>query len=136
MADTETTLDGLVDALEKAQERADALKQVIDSVRQEITARLREQGVTSTTTEAGRKITIVTGQTTSWDMDLIKDILIPLDLWDRVRVVTEVVDEGALERLVDQGAIAPDRLQPAMTVREKRPYPRITDTNHRRNARD
>jgi hypothetical protein len=125
----EPTLDDIATALDITLERIATLQEVADGFKNELVRRLTEQGVSSTTTTSGRKITVVRGQTTAWDTEVLKDILTPLGLWEQARIVTEVVDERALERLLDQGQLQQEALQPAMTVKERRPYPKITN-NH------
>jgi hypothetical protein len=114
-------IDGLEDVISKQRAACDDLKA-------HLLARLEAQGVTSTVTEEGRRITIVRSQTTSWDTEILKDILAPLGLWERVRVIREDVDDRALERLVDGGELSLDRLQSALSVNQRKAYPKITKT--------
>lgn len=122
----ELSLDELAHRIGELEQRIAHQRGACDALKAHLLERLEAQGVTSTVTEEGRRITVVRSQTTSWDTDILKDILVPLGLWERVRVIREDVDDRALERLVDGGDLSLDRLQPALSVNQRKAYPKIT----------
>jgi len=119
-------LDDLVQDLIKAERAFAEQKQLVDDLKQQVVAAMEEVGVASTVTAAGHRVTVVRGAVSHWDTEILKDILAPLGLWERARVLREAVDEPAIERMVDQNELTLEQLQPALEVRERRAYPKIT----------
>lgn len=119
-------LDDLVQDLIKAERVFAEQKQLVDDLKQQVVAAMEEVGAASTVTAAGHRVTVVRGTVSHWDTEILKDILAPLGLWERARVLRETVDEPAIERMVDQNELTLEQLQPALEVRERRAYPKIT----------
>jgi hypothetical protein len=124
-------LDQLCDALEEFERQKMAAETAIQNAKQAIQSQMNEQGVSSTTTKVGRKLTIVAPKRTSWDEDVLKDILGVL--WAEVIVVKEVLDPAKLEVVVDREDIPPKSLEPAVVEHEVRPYLKITKPKHSTN---
>lgn len=120
------SIDELAERIAAVEATMAVQRELVDGLKRAIIERLDEQGVASTVTNDGRRVTVVRSSVSKWDTEILKDILVPLELWERVRVLREEVDESALERLVDQGELELPRLQPALTVTERKPYPKIS----------
>lgn len=120
------TLDNLIERLGHAEAELMAHKQIVEQLRVDLVERLSSLGVSSTVTESGRRVTIVRSNSTSWDVEVLKDILIPRGLWERARIVQEVVDDNAVERMVDVGEITLAEIEPALSVKERKPYPKVS----------
>lgn len=121
-----SNLDDLVQRLVEAERVFAEQKQIVDDLKQEVVQVMSDIGAASTVTAAGHRVTVVRGTTTHWDVEVLKDILAPLGLWERARMIRESVDEPALERMVDQHEVTLEQLQPALEVKERRAYPKIT----------
>lgn len=126
MAYDDLTIDELAQHIATVESTLATQRGLLDNLKGELMSRMEAQGLSSTLTEDGRRVTIVRSQTTKWDEEILKDILAPLGLWERVRILREDIDEAALERMVDRGELDLDRLRPALTVSERKPYPKIT----------
>lgn len=121
-----SNLDDLVQRLVEAERVFAEQKQIVDDLKQEVVQVMSDIGAASTVTAAGHRVTVVRGTVTHWDVEVLKDILAPLGLWERARMIRESVDEPALERMVDQHEVTLEQLQPALEVKERRAYPKIT----------
>lgn len=124
MSTVKLDLDRLCDALEEFERQKHAAETAIQNARQTIQDQMNEQGVKSTTTKVGRKLTIVEPRRTSWDEDVLRDLLGPL--WAEVVVVRESLDPAKLEVVVDREQIPPKDLEPAIVEHEVRPYLKVT----------
>lgn len=100
--------------------------EILDQKNAEVMSRLDELGLHSTKTEGGHQITVVRSSTKEWDLTVLKDILWPLGLWGRVAIVKEELDRAALEVCLDQHKVTEEALLPALTVKERKPYPKIS----------
>lgn len=117
-------LDQLCDAIEAAKKQVARIEEdVIVKSQQRIMDQLREQGSTSATTKSGRKVTVVEGVRTSWDSDILQDVLGP-NLWEEV--TKRVLDPNRLESVVERENIDPKTLKDAVTETKVKPYVKIT----------
>ena|SRR4249919_1517505 len=124
MSSVKFDLDVLCDALEEFERQKLAAETAIQTARRTIQDQMGEQGLKSTTTQVGRKLTIVEPRRTSWDEDVLKEVLGPL--WSEVIVVKEVLDPAKLEVVVDREQIPTKDLEDAVVEHETRPYLKIT----------
>ena len=120
------TLEELLEALAEEERQLSAAKNRVEEMRSELVGRMESLGISSTTTDGGYRVTVVRGTTVAWDVEVLKDILIPRGLWERARTIQEVVDEAAVERMVDLGEVSLAEIQPAITVKDRKPYPKVS----------
>lgn len=116
-------LDQLCDALAAFEKRREDAQVAIDNAKNLIMEQLRQAGVKSSTTRAGRKVTIVEGIRTSWKPEVLADILGP-NLWEEV--TKRVLDPDRLESVVEREQIQPATLQDALVETKVKAYPKIT----------
>jgi hypothetical protein len=121
-----STLEQLLEQLAEEERTLSASKQRVEEMRSEVVGRMEDLGIASTTTDGGYRVTVVRGTIVSWDVEVLKDILVPRGLWERARTIQEVVDEAAIERMVDLGEIGLDEIQPAVNVKARKPYPKVS----------
>lgn len=119
-----TELDVLCDFLEHFEREKLKAETGISNLKAKIQGLMRDQGLQSTTTKAGRKLTIVEPVKTTWNENVLKDILGPL--WPEVVVVKESLDPAKLEVVVDRERIPPKDLEEAVVEHEVRAYLKIT----------
>jgi hypothetical protein len=116
--------DQLCDALEEFETMKSRADLAIQNIKDSLLNQLRAQQSTSTTTAKGRKITLVEPVKSSWDEDVLKDILGPL--WSEVVIVKEVLSEEKLDQVVTRERIRTETLQDAVIEKEIKPYVKIT----------
>lgn len=116
-------LDQICDVIAALEGQRDQAIEAIDNAKARLMEQLRAQGVRSSTTQTGRKITIVEGVRTSYDSDILQDILGP-NLWEEV--TKRVLDPNRLESVVERENISPGALKDAVKETPVKAYPRIT----------
>jgi hypothetical protein len=116
----------MIERLARAEAELMAQKEIVEQLRVSLVEQLGALGVSSTVTESGRRVTVVRSTSTSWDVEVLKDILAPRGLWEQARIVQEVVDDKAIERLVDRGDVRLEEIEPALSVKERKPYPKVS----------
>ena len=122
----DVTLEQLLEGLAEEERQLSATKQRVEEMRSELVGRMESLGISSTTTDGGYRVTVVRSTSAAWDVEVLKDILIPRGLWERARTIQEVVDEGAIERMVNLGEVTLAEIEPALSVKERKPYPKVT----------
>lgn len=123
---TDLSLDGLCVKVALIKQAKAKQEQILAELNDEILDRLNTLGVHSLTTEEGRKITAVRSSSKEWDMTILKDILVPMGLWEAVTFLKEELDREKLETLLDRERVNEADLLPALTVKERKPYPKIS----------
>lgn len=122
----ELSLDQLCERILQIKSAKATQDRLLEELNQQVLTQLQELGVHSLTTEGGKKITRVTSSTKEWDLTVLKDILLPLGLWAQVIVTKEELDRAALEHLLDRELVSQEELQPALSEKQRKPYPKIT----------
>jgi len=123
MADEDIDIDALIDTMLTFKRQRDRAELAFKRAQTLIMETMDKSKAKSIVTQGGRKVTLVEGKQTSWNEDVLRQILGPK--WDEV--TKQVLDPGKLEMVVERDKIPEESLQDALIETPKAGYLRVTE---------